>query len=101
MATTMNGSNGGVTVLPVVLSASSSLIKSGPFGASPYQSQVNYSSNPNSNVIQTNGPMLSLKVNIKDLNLSKTLQFQSNTVVFDALKMLREKIPEINTTNGK
>ena len=92
--------NGAVTVVPVVLTASSSLIKSGPFGRSPspHQSQANYANVP---LNGASGPTLSLKVNIKDLNLSKTLQFQASTIVFDALKMLREKVPEINTTEGK
>lgn len=45
--------------------------------------------------------MLSIKVHIKDLNLAKTLQFNPTTLVFDALKIIREKVPETNTEAGK
>jgi hypothetical protein len=44
--------------------------------------------------------LLSIKVRLVDLNIIKTLQFNPNTLVFDALKIIREKIPETNTTNG-
>ena len=43
---------------------------------------------------------LSLKVRIVDFNITKTLQFTPSTLVFDALKIIREKIPETNTANG-
>ena len=68
-----------IEVKPITITASSSLVKAGPMACN------------------MNAPMLSLKVNIKHLNLSKTLQFIPNTLVFDALKVIREKIPEINT----
>ena len=42
---------------------------------------------------------ISLKVRIVDLNITKTFQFAASTLVFDALKIIREKIPETNTTN--
>ena len=45
--------------------------------------------------------MLSIKVHIIDLNLTKTLQFNPTTLVFDALKIIREKVPETNTETGK
>lgn len=44
--------------------------------------------------------LLSIKVRLVDLNIIKTLQFNPSTLVFDALKIIREKIPETNTTNG-
>jgi len=45
--------------------------------------------------------MLSIKVHIIDLNITKTLQFNPTTLVFDALKIIREKVPETNTETGK
>ena len=45
--------------------------------------------------------LLSIKVRLVDLNIIKTLQFNPSTLVFDALKIIREKIPETNTTNGR
>lgn len=45
--------------------------------------------------------LLSIKVRFIDSNIIKTLQFNPNTLVYDALKIIREKIPETNTTNGK
>jgi hypothetical protein len=45
--------------------------------------------------------MVSLKVRFVDSNVTKTLQFNVSTLVFDMLKIIREKIPETSVTNGK
>ena len=44
--------------------------------------------------------MISIKVRIVDSNIIKTLQFNPSTLVYDALKIIKEKIPETNTENG-
>ena len=43
---------------------------------------------------------MSIKVRLVDSNIIKTLQFNPNTIVFDALKIIREKIPETNHANS-
>jgi hypothetical protein len=55
--------------------------------------------NNNNNQLQSS-LMISIKVSIVDLNVTKTLQFNSSILVYDALKIIREKIPETNTNNG-
>lgn len=45
--------------------------------------------------------VISIKVRFVDSNIMKTLQFNQQTLVYDALKIIREKIPETNSTNGK
>ena len=55
--------------------------------------------NNNSNQLQSS-LMISIKVSIVDLNVTKTLQFNPSILVYDALKIIREKIPETNTNNG-
>jgi talin len=47
----------------------------------------------------SNGALISLKINIVDSKIVKTLQFHPTTLVFDALRIIREKIPETNTPN--
>lgn len=44
--------------------------------------------------------VLSIKVRFVDSNITKTLQFNQQTLVYDALKIIREKIPETSSTNG-
>ena len=44
--------------------------------------------------------MLSIKVHIVDANVTKTLQFNPATLVYDALKIIREKVPETNKETG-
>jgi len=56
--------------------------------------------NSASSFSQVSSSLLSIKVRLVDLNIIKTLQFNPSTLVFDALKIIREKIPETNTTNG-
>ncbi len=73
-------------VKPVVLTASSSLIKSSPLGFT----QPRHS-----------GSLISLKVHIVDLQLTKTLQFWPQTQVFEAVAMLREKVAEIAEAQDK
>ncbi len=67
---------------PIVVAASSSLIK---------PSLVGFTQQRHS------GSLITLKINIVDLQLTKTLQFWPQTQVFDALGMLREKVPEIQS----
>lgn len=77
---------------PMTVTASSSLVKAGPIG----DQLVN--SNHVTNIVHANtGPMISIKVNIIDLKSSKTLQFFPSTIIFDALKMIRDKVPDINS----
>jgi hypothetical protein len=45
--------------------------------------------------------LISLKVQFVDTNITKTLQFHPTTLVFDALKIIRDKIPETNYTDRK
>lgn len=79
---------------PVTVTASSSLVKAGPVG-----DQLVNNSHVTNIVHANTGPMISVKVNIIDLKISKTLQFFPYTIVFDALKMIRDKVPEINSMN--
>jgi hypothetical protein len=62
-------------------------------------SVLNNNNNNNNNQLQSS-IMISIKVSIVDLNVTKTLQFNPSILVYDALKIIREKIPETNTNNG-
>lgn len=59
---------------------------------------------PTTTSVATNGQnsssMISIKVRFVDSNITKTLQFNPQTLVYDALKIIREKIPETSSTNG-
>ena len=44
---------------------------------------------------------LPLKIHIVEQNVTKTIQFDGNTVVYDACKIIREKITEANLGQGK
>lgn len=71
-----------------------------PTNTTPIQTPVNQY-NTVSSYSHSSSSMLSIKVRLVDLNIVKTLQFNPATLVFDALKIIREKIPEINTcANG-
>ena len=43
---------------------------------------------------------LALKIHIVEQNVTKTIQFDGNTVVYDACKIIREKITEANLGQG-
>jgi len=45
--------------------------------------------------------MLSLKVSVLGSQVTKTMQFDPSMIVYDACKIIREKIPEANTGNRK
>jgi hypothetical protein len=50
--------------------------------------------------LQTNGSassLISLKVRLVEANISKTLQFSPSTLVYDALRIIREKLAETNS----
>jgi hypothetical protein len=50
--------------------------------------------------LQINGsssPLISLKVRLVDANIAKTLQFSPSTLVYDALRIIREKLAETNS----
>lgn len=44
---------------------------------------------------------LSLRINIVDRNVTKTMQFNPSTSVYDACKFIREKISEANLGERK
>ena len=44
---------------------------------------------------------LSLKISVVGSSVVKTFQFDPSTIVFDACRIIRDKIPEANTGNGK
>lgn len=44
---------------------------------------------------------LSLKISVVGSSVVKTMQFDPATIVFDACRILRDKIPEANEGNGK
>jgi talin len=44
---------------------------------------------------------LSLKVSALGTQVTKTMQFDPSTIVYDACKIIREKIPESSTGNRK
>ena len=67
----------------------------------PSSTSINQYNSSSSSFSQVSSSLLSIKVRLVDLNIIKTLQFNPSTLVFDALKIIREKIPETNTTNGR
>ncbi|CAF0748960.1 unnamed protein product [Brachionus calyciflorus] len=62
-------------------------------------SSLSTSSASNSSSLVTT--LLSIKVRFVDLEIVKTLQFNPSTLVFDALKIIREKIPETSSINAE
>ncbi len=44
---------------------------------------------------------LSLKISIVGSSVTKTMQFDPSTIVFDACKIIRDRIPEANHGNGE
>lgn len=44
---------------------------------------------------------LSLKISIVGQNVVKTMQFEPSTIVYDACRIIRERIPEANPGNRK
>lgn len=42
---------------------------------------------------------LSLKISIVGQNVVKTMQFEPSTIVYDACRIIRERIPEANPGN--
>lgn len=44
---------------------------------------------------------LSLRISAVELNVIKTMQFEPSTIVYDACRMIRERIPEENPGNRK
>ena len=76
------------------MSSESNIISASSTSAAAKSSVQNDSPSPAS----TN--LISVKVRFIDSNISKTLQFNATTLVFDALKIIREKIPETSTTDG-
>lgn len=44
---------------------------------------------------------LSLKISVVGGNVVKTMQFEPSTIVFDACRMIRERIAEANADNRK
>eukprot|EP00058_Branchiostoma_floridae_P006926 XP_002592414.1 hypothetical protein BRAFLDRAFT_67280 [Branchiostoma floridae] len=43
---------------------------------------------------------LSLKISVKHANVVKTMQFEPSTIVYDACRMIRERIPEAQMGNA-
>jgi talin len=43
---------------------------------------------------------LSLKICIRQCNLVKTMQFEPSTAVYDACRIIRERVPEAQTGQG-
>lgn len=46
-------------------------------------------------------PLLSLKVRIPERGVVKTMQFDSSMMVYDACKIIREKVPDAEFGNPK
>ncbi len=90
-----NGMINSVSSLTSASTSSSSSSSSSAFVVASSSSTTNNTSS------QPSTTMLSIKVHIIDLNITKTLQFNPTTLVFDALKIIREKVPETNTETGK
>ena len=44
--------------------------------------------------------LLSLKIRIVDTNQTNTVQLNNNTIVFDALRLLKENLTETNKKDG-
>ena len=42
---------------------------------------------------------LSLKISVVGSSVVKTMQFDPSTIIFDACRIIREKVPEANTGN--
>ena len=45
--------------------------------------------------------MLSLKIKVVGSDVTKTMQFDPSTIIFDACRIIREKIPEAAVGNRK
>lgn len=43
---------------------------------------------------------LSLKICIRQCNVVKTMQFEPSTAVYDACRVIRERVPEAQTGQG-
>ena len=89
-----------VTLKPVATNLSNQVVSANGI-INSVSSLAALSSNSSTSTLQTSTTMLSIKVHIKDHNLTKTLQFNPTTLVFDALKIIREKVPETNTETGR
>lgn len=44
---------------------------------------------------------LSLKICVRHCNVVKTMQFEPSTAVYDACRVIRERVPEAQTGQGK
>lgn len=44
---------------------------------------------------------LSLKICVRQCNVVKTMQFEPSTAVYDACRVIRERVPEAQTGQGK
>ena len=70
-----------------------------PIPTTPTIQSVNHYNSVSSFSQVASSSLLSIRVRLVDFNIVKTLQFNPNTLVFDALKIIREKIPEINNNS--
>lgn len=48
----------------------------------------------------SNANILTLKIRLVNKDKTILIQFNSNIIVYDALKIIREKVAEANTTDG-
>lgn len=44
---------------------------------------------------------LSLKICVRQCNVVKTMQFEPSTAVYDACRIIRERVPEAQTGQGE
>lgn len=44
--------------------------------------------------------VLSLKICVRQCNVVKTMQFEPSTAVYDACRIIRERVPEAQTGQG-
>lgn len=44
---------------------------------------------------------LSLKICVRHCNVVKTMQFEPSTAVYDACRVIRERVPEAQTGQGR
>lgn len=45
--------------------------------------------------------VLSLKICVRQCNVVKTMQFEPSTAVYDACRIIRERVPEAQTGQGE
>lgn len=56
---------------------------------------------PSSQLRPTKMVVLSLKICVRQCNVVKTMQFEPSTAVYDACRIIRERVPEAQTGQGE